>query len=424
MERLNALVEEIAGLKEKSEELKLHWKAEKDIIDRIQQCKNEIQELTREENLAERKGDLEKAARLRHGTIPEYKKRLDSLSEQLAGAQSQRRILKEEVDEDDIAEIVAKWTGIPVSRMLESEKEKLIHMEERLKERVVGQDSAVMSVSSAVRRSRAGLSDPRRPIGSFLFMGPTGVGKTELAKALAEFMFDDEKAVVRIDMSEYMEKHSVARLIGAPPGYIGYDEGGMLTESVRRKPYSVVLFDEIEKAHSDVFNILLQILEDGRLTDGKGRTVDFKNTIIIMTSNLGSDIIRERDYDRDYDEIKKQLTAMLRQYFRPEFINRIDELLFFRSLGKEHIRRICALQLGYLRDRVAAGGMTIEFSEKAMDLLSELGYDAEFGARPLKRTIQKEVEDPLAIKLLEGDFKAGDTVKCDVENGAFTFVKE
>ena len=423
MERLKALEEEIGRLKEESDRLKLHWKSEKEIIDEIRECKNEIQELVREEGLAEKKGDLEQAARLRHGTIPEKKKHLEELSDRLTEAQKDHRILKEEVDEDDIAEVVAKWTGIPVSRMLESEMQKLITMEDRLKERVIGQDVAVSSVSNAVRRSRAGLSDPGRPIGSFLFMGPTGVGKTELAKALAEFMFDDEKAVIRIDMSEYMEKHSVARLIGAPPGYVGYDEGGMLTESVRRKPYAVVLFDEIEKAHADVFNILLQILEDGRLTDGQGRTVDFKNTIIIMTSNLGSDIIREHDYDRDFEKIKTLLTELLLRSFKPEFINRIDELLFFRSLAKEHIRRICALQLRYLQERVASRGLTLEFDDAAMDKLSDMGYDGEFGARPLKRTIQREIQDPLAMKLLDGEFRPQDRIRCGVREDSFVFEK-
>lgn len=331
-------------------------------------------------------------------------------------------MLKEEVDEEDIAEIVSKWTGIPVSKMLESEMQKLLTMEDNLKQRVVGQDEAVNAVANSVRRSRAGLSDPNRPIGSFLFMGSTGVGKTELAKALAEFMFDDEKNVVRIDMSEFMEKHSVSRLIGAPPGYVGYDEGGYLTENVRRKPYSVVLFDEIEKAHTDVFNVLLQILEDGRLTDGQGRTVDFKNTIIILTSNLGSDVIRDlTEKHTSAEKIKNALMDVLLRSFRPEFINRIDEILVFNALDKKTIKKIVDIQLEKLVKRVAQRNITLKINDDVKDLIAEIGYDPNFGARPLKRTIQKELQDKLAVSILDGRFKDGSTITAKLDNGEILF---
>lgn len=421
--RLNNIESEIAKLKEEGSVLKLHWTNEKDAIEKIQKIKNQIEETQTEEKKAERNGDLGLAAQLRHGIIPKLEQELSNLSEKLSQLQSDNKILKEEVDEEDIAEIVSKWTGIPVSKMLEGEMQKLVHMEEKLSQRVIGQEMAVSAVSNAVRRSRSGLSDPNRPIGSFLFMGPTGVGKTELAKALAEFIFDDEKSVIRIDMSEFMEKHSVSRLIGAPPGYVGYDEGGYLTESVRRKPYCVILFDEIEKAHHDVFNILLQILEDGRLTDGQGRTVDFKNTIIILTSNLGSDIIREMDYDKEFNKIKDTLMEILMRSFRPELINRIDEILFFRSLTKDTIKIICDLQMKYLNYRLESKGIKLEVSEAVKDFIADLGYDPNFGARPLKRTIQKEIQDKLALELLDGKFKPGDTIKAVLNDNKIIFSK-
>ena len=418
--RLALIESEIANLKEESDNLKLHWNNEKEIIVQIQSTKNNIEEMQNEEKQAERMGELGKAAELRHGIIPTLQSDLNDFLEKLSEIQLKGKILKEEVDEEDIAEVVSKWTGIPVSKMLEGEMQKLITMEEKIKERVIGQDDAITAISNAVRRSRAGLSDPNKPIGSFLFMGPTGVGKTELAKALAEFMFDEEKAVIRIDMSEFMEKHSVSRLIGAPPGYVGYDEGGYLTESVRRRPYSVILFDEIEKAHHDVFNILLQILEDGRLTDGQGRTVDFKNTIIILTSNLGSDIIRNLETD-NFDNIKTTLMDMLLGHFRPEFINRIDEILFFKSLSKDMIKQICNIQLIHLETRLETRNITLKISEQVKDFLANIGYDSNFGARPLKRTIQKEIQDKLAMELLNGSFKNGDTIEAKMEKDQVIF---
>ncbi|NIP29046.1 MAG: AAA domain-containing protein, partial [Candidatus Dadabacteria bacterium] len=348
-------------------------------------------------------------------------KEIENLSSELNEIQSQKKMLKEEVDSEDIAAIISKWTGIPVSKLIEGEVEKLIHMEERLSERVIGQTEPITSVSNALRRSRAGLSDPNKPIGSFIFLGPTGVGKTELAKALAEFMFDDESAMIRIDMSEYMEKHSVSRLVGAPPGYVGYEEGGQLSEAVRRRPYSVILFDEIEKAHNDVFNILLQILDDGRLTDGQGRTVDFKNTIIIMTSNLGSHYIQELvDNEK---EMEQKVNEILRNSFRPEFLNRVDETIIFKSLDRDHLTMIVEIQINHLRDRLEEKRIGIELSDQAKVRLVDIGYDPVYGARPLKRTIQKYIQDPVATKLLQGDFKEGDSIKVDIgkdDNFSFT----
>ncbi|MFZ1061755.1 MAG: AAA family ATPase, partial [Candidatus Rokuibacteriota bacterium] len=369
---------------------------------------------------AERRGDLNRAAELRYGTLLELEKRLGAENARLAELQKSGKMLKEEVDEEDIAETVAKWTGIPVSRLLEGEVQKLVSMEERLARRVIGQDEAIRAVSNAVRRARAGLSDPNRPIGSFLFLGPTGVGKTELARALAEFLFDDERAMVRLDMSEYMEKHTVARLIGAPPGYVGYEEGGQLTEAVRRRPYTVVLFDEIEKAHGDVFNVLLQLLDDGRLTDGHGRTVDFRNAVVIMTSNLGSHIFRE--YEKP-EKVRPLVLQELRATLRPEFLNRIDEIVIFNSLGHAEIARIVEIQLGHLEKRLADKRITLEVTPAARALLGKEGYDPTFGARPLKRTIQRLVQDPLALRLLEGEFAEGNTVVVDTEGDAITFTR-
>jgi ATP-dependent Clp protease ATP-binding subunit ClpB len=366
---------------------------------------------------AERRGDLNRAAELRYGTLMTLEKQLAELDARLAEGKD-GRMLREEVDEEDIAQTVAKWTGVPVTRLLQSETVKLLKMEERVHQRVIGQDEAIVAVANAVRRSRSGLADPNRPIGSFLFLGPTGVGKTELARALAEFLFDDERAMIRIDMSEYMEKHTVARLIGAPPGYVGYDEGGQLTEAVRRRPYAVVLFDEIEKAHHDVFNVLLQLLDDGRLTDGHGRTVDFRNTLVIMTSNIGSHIFQE--YERP-EKVRPLMMEELRRTLRPEFMNRIDEIVVFHPLGRDELARIVDIQLGHLRARLADKRITLEVTDAAKALLASEGYDPTFGARPLKRTIQRLVQDPLALRLLEGGFSDGDTVTVDAEGETIVF---
>ncbi len=412
-ERLDALTGELAELREKSAGMKLHWQREREIIGSIRSIKERIESVGAEEQNAERSGDLGRAAELRYGTLVELQSRLSAENAKLAELQSARKFLKEEVDEEDIAEVVAKWTGIPVTRMLEGEVQKLVRMEDRLRERVLGQDAALEAVANAIRRARAGLQDARRPMGSFIFLGPTGVGKTELGRALAEFLFDDERAMVRIDMSEYMEKHSVARLIGAPPGYVGYDEGGYLTESVRRRPYAVILFDEIEKAHPDVFNILLQILDDGRLTDGKGRTVDFKNTVIIMTSNIGSHAISEAG--EDLDASTPQLLEALRSTFRPEFLNRIDDIIVFRRLGRELIRGIVGLQIAQLGRLLAGKDLTLTVSPEAVDELAREGYDPAYGARPLKRLIQKKIQDRLALMLLEGAIVPGDAVRLDVD---------
>jgi ATP-dependent Clp protease ATP-binding subunit ClpB len=412
-ERLEKLEREMAELTEKSESMKAHWQAEKEAIEKIRKIKEDIERYRVEEENAQRRGNLERVAEIRYGKLVELPKQAEEESRRLAELQKDRKMLKEEVDEEDVAEIVSKWTGIPVSRMMEGEVEKLIKMEERIGQRVVGQDHAIEAVANAVRRARAGLQDPDRPLGSFIFLGPTGVGKTELARALAEFLFDDEKAMVRIDMSEFMERHSVARLIGAPPGYVGYEEGGYLTEAVRRKPYSVLLFDEIEKAHQDVFNILLQILDDGRLTDGKGRTVDFRNTVIIMTSNIGSQWIR--DLSGEDEEMRRRVMEALQSHFRPEFLNRVDEIVIFNSLGLEEIKRIVDLQLDILRKRVEARNLEIDLTDAAREYLARVGFDPPYGARPLRRAIEKQVQNPLALKVLEGAFAEGDRVEVDVD---------
>jgi ATP-dependent Clp protease ATP-binding subunit ClpB len=393
-ERLAGLDEELANLREQRDSMLAHWNNEKEIIDEIRERKEQLEALRAE---AERETDLERAAEIRYGRIPETERLVEQATARLEELQSNgQRMLKEEVDEEDVAEVVARWTGVPVSRLMEGEMAKLVRLEEVLHERVIGQDEAVAAVANAIRRSRAGLSDPHRPIGSFLFLGPTGVGKTELARSLADFLFDDERAMVRIDMSEYMEKHSVSRLIGAPPGYVGYDEGGQLTEAVRRRPYSVVLLDEIEKAHADVFNVLLQLLDDGRLTDGQGRTVDFTNTVLIMTSNLPGDP---------------------RDFFKPEFINRIDEMVRFRELTEADLGQIVEIQLRGLRDRLAARRIGLEVTDAAMAALAHMGYDPAFGARPLKRVIQRELADTLAVQILDGKVAEGDTVTVDAVDG-------
>ncbi len=419
-ERLAQLEREIDNLKETSSGLKAHWQNEKESIQRIRTLKETIEATKVEEQKAQRAGDLNRAAELRYGTLTQLQKELETANRQLAELQKHQKMLKEEVDAEDVAEVVAKWTGIPVSKMLEGEIQKLLRMEDRLKLRVVGQDAAIHAVANAVRRARAGLQDQNRPIGSFIFLGPTGVGKTELCRALAEFLFDDEQAMVRLDMSEFMEKHSVSRLIGAPPGYVGYEEGGYLTEAVRRRPYSVVLFDEIEKAHSDVFNALLQILEDGRMTDGQGRTVDFKNTVIIMTSNLGSQYILDLGAS-DRKEMERRVSATLREAFKPEFLNRVDEIIIFNNLGREEIKSIVEIQLRRLRQNLAGKKMDLEITEAAKALLADKGYDPVYGARPLKRTIQRLIQDPLAVKILAGEFKEGDRIKIDAQHDQFVF---
>jgi ATP-dependent Clp protease ATP-binding subunit ClpB len=424
-ERLSKLEKELADLRERSSAMKARWQQEKQAIELQRDIKKKIEEARFEAEKATQAGDLGRAAELRYGTLPDLEKRLQDEEARLnTMSQGEKRMLKEEVDAEDVAEVVSKWTGIPVSRMMESEVEKLLHIEDRLRERVVGQDEALMLVANAVRRSRAGLGDPRRPIGSFLFMGPTGVGKTETARALAAFLFDDENSMVRIDMSEYMEKHSVARLIGAPPGYIGYDEGGQLTEAIRRRPYAVVLFDEIEKAHPEVFGILLQVLDDGRLTDGKGRTVDFRNSVLIMTSNVGSDLIQEMAR-RETRQDKDALMEVLRHTFRPEFLNRIDEIVTFEALRPEHLQKIVDIQLRDLQSRLADRKITLELTEEARKVLAERGYDPLFGARPLKRLIQRTIENPLAVDVLGGKFREGDHVIADTrDRETFTFRKE
>jgi ATP-dependent Clp protease ATP-binding subunit ClpB len=417
--RLDALEEELANLKEQAAELKARWQTEKGAIDAINEARAELEEANREVERAERNADLQKAAELKYGRIPELEGRMADEVAKLAELQTGGgSMLDDKVTEQDVAEVVGKWTGIPVSRLMEGEVEKLIHMEERLHERVIGQDEAVVAVANALRRSRAGLSDPNRPIGSFLFLGPTGVGKTELARALAEFMFDSEGAITRIDMSEYMEKHSVARLIGAPPGYVGYDEGGQLTEAVRRRPYAVVLLDEIEKAHPDAFNVLLQIMDDGRLTDGKGRTVDFTNTVLIMTSNVGSQEIAGEQID---ENMREKIDAVLTATFKPEFLNRIDETVIFHRLSREDITRIVEIQVAMLTERVHERGIEIELTDDARTLLGNLGYDPVYGARPLKRVIQSKLVDRLALKLLEGEFAEGDMVRIEARDGDLAF---
>jgi ATP-dependent Clp protease ATP-binding subunit ClpB len=424
-ERLAKLEQELSELREQSSQLKARWENEKNVIQKISKTKQEIEQTRLNAEAAERAGDLAKAAELRYGVLHTLNRRLEQEQAELAEVQGGgQALLQEEVTADDIAEIVAKWTGIPVSRLLEGEMQKLLRMEERLHARVIGQDEAVTAVANAVRRSRSGLSDPNRPIGSFIFLGPTGVGKTELARALAEFLFDDERAMVRIDMSEYMEKHTVARLIGAPPGYVGYEEGGQLTEAVRRRPYSVLLFDEIEKAHPDVFNVLLQLLDDGRLTDGQGRTVDFRNTVVIMTSNIGSPIIQEMALT-DPERMQERVLAEVQRHFRPEFLNRIDEIIVFQSLSVDQIKQIVEIQLGLLRARLAERKLTLTLTDAAKQALALAGYDPVFGARPLKRAIQRQVQDPLAQKLLAGEFKEGDHILVDADaEGRLLFHKQ
>ncbi len=421
-DRFSKLESEIASMKEEILKMKAHWNNEKDMIQRIRKIKEEMEHLGVEAQQAERDGDLAKVAEIRYGRITELEKQLADTNRDLEELQETSKMLKEEVDDEDIAEVIARWTGIPVSKMLEGEKEKLVHMEKRLSLRVIGQTEAVEAVSNAVRRARSGLQDPSRPIGSFIFMGPTGVGKTELAKALAEFIFDNEQAVVRIDMSEYMEKHAVARLIGAPPGYVGYEEGGYLTEAVRRRPYSVVLFDEIEKAHPDVFNVLLQILDDGRMTDGKGRTVDFKNTIIIMTSNVGSRWIQEYGAS-NRDELEAKTTEALRASFKPEFLNRIDETIIFHNLTNDQIAHIVKIQVEKLSERLAEKKIHLDLSEEAITLIARKGYDPVYGARPLKRVIQKMVENQLSMEILKGSILEGTTIRAVVEGDAIVFEK-
>jgi ATP-dependent Clp protease ATP-binding subunit ClpB len=415
-ERREALERELAELRERASAMKAQWQAEKESLGTVGKIKQQIDEARTQAEQATRTGDLAKAAEITYGTIPQLEKQLREVESQLASKQGGRQFLKEEVTADDVAEIVAKWTGIPVSRMMESERERLTKLESELDKRVVGQKEAIAAVSNAVRRSRAGLQDPNRPIGSFIFLGPTGVGKTETARALADFLFDDEHAMVRIDMSEYMEKHAVARLIGAPPGYVGFEEGGQLTEAVRRRPYSVILFDEIEKAHQDVFNILLQILDDGRLTDSQGRTVDFRNTVVIMTSNIGSPYILERT-GAAWEETEQQVLAALRQHFRPEFLNRVDDIIVFRPLGEAELERIIELQLGRFDKLLAERKLTLELTPAARRMIAAEGYDPAYGARPLKRAIQRLLQNPLAMAVLEGKFAPGDHIVADAGDG-------
>jgi ATP-dependent Clp protease ATP-binding subunit ClpB len=419
-ERLSRLEEELGRLRGQVATLEVHWKKEKAIVTKIRELKAEREQIKVDEQKAERLGDLQRVAELRYGNLLQLERQLEQENARLAKLHLEKRMLREEVDEEDIAQVVSKWTGVPVTRLLEGEVEKLVNMEARLHQRVVGQAEAVRVVSEAVRRARAGLQDPNRPTGSFLFLGPTGVGKTELARALAEFMFDDEHAMVRIDMSEYQEKHTVARMVGAPPGYVGYEEGGALTEAVRRRPYTVILLDEVEKAHADVMNVLLQLLDDGRLTDGQGRTVDFKHALIIMTSNLGSEWILELG-ESDRDEMIRRVDEALRQHFRPEFLNRIDETIVFHALSREDLRKIVDLHVHKLQAMLADRDIGLELTDAARDALSEEGYDPHFGARPLKRTIQRRIQNPLAMKLLQGEFTAGQTVEVDRDGKEFSF---
>jgi ATP-dependent Clp protease ATP-binding subunit ClpB len=419
-ERLKKLEADLADMNDELKQMKGHWQNEKDTIQTIRKIKEEQEHLNQEAQLAEREGNLAKVAEIRYGKATELARRLEDANRKLAELQADSKMLKEEVDDEDVAEVISRWTGIPVSRMLEGEREKLVHMEERLHRRVIGQTEAVEAVSNAVRRARSGLQDPNRPIGSFIFMGPTGVGKTELAKALAAFIFDSEQAMIRIDMSEFMEKHSVARLIGAPPGYVGYEEGGYLTEAVRRRPYSVVLFDEIEKAHPEVFNVLLQILDDGRMTDGQGRTVDFKNTIVIMTSNIGSQWIQELAAS-DRPEMERRVTEALRAHFKPEFLNRIDETIIFQNLSPEQIVEIVEIQIDKLRARLTAQNIELKLSDNGLRFIADKGYDPVYGARPLKRVIQQYIENPLSLEILKGNIAAGNRVKADIEDGQLIF---
>jgi ATP-dependent Clp protease ATP-binding subunit ClpB len=416
-QRLEKLEQELADLRERSAGLHTRWETEKEAIDDLRAIKEKIEQMQLEMEQAERRNDLEKLARLKYGEMRELENRLAAAEEKLKQLQAEGALLKEEVDAEEIASVVSRWTGIPVSRLLEAEMQKLLHMEERLRQRVVGQEDALRAVANAVRRARAGLQDPNRPIGSFIFLGPTGVGKTELARALAEFLFDDERAMIRIDMSEYQEKHTVSRLLGAPPGYVGYEEGGQLTEAVRRRPYSVVLFDEIEKAHPEVFNVLLQLLDDGRLTDGQGRTVDFRNTLVIMTSNLGNELWLRQDHEVTREDVNRILQA----HFRPEFLNRLDEIVVFHPLAKAEMRAIVDIQLRRVEKLLAERGFKLEVSEDARDFLVEAGYDPDYGARPLKRSIQRELQDPLALRLLNGDFRPGETILVSHHGEALDF---
>ena len=420
LKRLEKLKEDIARLEREYADLEEIWKSEKADVQGTAQIQEKIEQARQELEAARRKGELGRMAELQYGVIPDLE-RSQQMAEQHGPTENQ--LLRSKVTEEEIAEVVSKWTGIPVSKMLEGERDKLLRMEEGLHKRVIGQHEAVVAVSNAVRRSRAGLSDPNRPSGSFMFLGPTGVGKTELCKALAEFLFDTDEAMVRIDMSEFMEKHSVARLIGAPPGYVGYEEGGYLTEAVRRKPYSVLLLDEVEKAHPDVFNILLQVLEDGRLTDGQGRTVDFRNTVVVMTSNLGSDLIQRMAGEGDYDAMKDAVMEVVGQHFRPEFINRVDETVVFHPLARDQLKGIAAIQLDYLRQRLVDRDMGLRLSDKALEKLVEAGFDPVYGARPLKRAIQQQLENPLAQALLKGEFGPGDTIEVDVAGSEMVFRK-
>jgi ATP-dependent Clp protease ATP-binding subunit ClpB len=421
-ERLQRLEKDLAELREESNQMKAHWQLERDAIQEIRQQKEQIEQTKLEIEQAERRADLEQAARLRYGRLAELEAQLKGGEARLGELQDGQRMLKEEVDAEDVAEVVSKWTGIPISKLIEGEVEKLLKMEERLHMRVVGQDEAIVAVANAVRRARAGLQDPNRPIGSFIFLGPTGVGKTELGKALAEFLFDDEENMIRLDMSEYQERHTVARLIGAPPGYIGYEEGGQLTEAVRRKPYSVILFDEIEKAHAEVFNVLLQILDDGRLTDGHGRVVNFKNTVVIMTSNIGSQWIRDLAGGNE-EEMRRRVMEALNQHFRPEFLNRVDEIIIFHSLSLDDLVKIVDIQLGHLEKRLAEHKIVLQVTDEAKRYLAQEGFDPVFGARPLKRTIQRELQDPLAREMLEGTFHDGDAVRVELGDGHLAFKK-
>ncbi len=423
-ERLKPLVGRLADLEEQRNALRAHWLAEKELVKTIQEIKEKAEQLKIEADRAQRAGDYERAARIQYGEQRELDSRLEEKNQALAELQQERRMLKEEVDEEDIAQVVSKWTGIPVNRLVEGEIEKLVRMESRLHRQVVGQDEAIAAVSNAVRRSRVGLGDGNRPIGSFLFLGPTGVGKTELARALGEFLFDDRNAMMRVDMSEYMERHSVARLVGAPPGYVGYEEGGQLTEAVRRRPYQIVLLDEIEKAHPDVFNMLLQVLDDGRLTDGQGRTVDFRNTVIIMTSNIGTDFIGGHDASRD-QQVRTDVMNAVRSHFRPEFINRLEEIIIFHPLDRDHIREIVRIQIRELQERLSKqAGLTLELAPEAESLLADEGYEPQYGARPLKRVIRKFVENPLSMALLEGRFREGDAIRAIRESDRLDFVRQ
>ncbi len=427
-DKLSKLNSELANLNEERSTINARWRSEKDVVEKIQTRKGDIEQYKNEADQAERNGDFGKVAELRYGKIKEAEEEVSKLQVKLIEVQGDKPMVKEEVDAEDIADVVSKWTGIPVNRMLQSEREKLVHLEDELHKRVVGQEEAIAAISDAVRRSRAGLQDPKKPIGSFIFLGTTGVGKTELAKALAAFLFNDDNAMVRIDMSEYQEKHTVSRLIGAPPGYVGYDEGGQLTEAVRRRPYSVILLDEIEKAHPDVFNILLQVLDDGRLTDNKGRTANFKNTIVIMTSNIGSHIIQENFEgmtDANKDEVlaktKNEVYQLLKSTIRPEFLNRIDEILLFEPLSRENIHQIVKIQLAGITKQLAEAGFAIEITEEATDWLGQLGYDPQFGARPLKRVLQKKVLNELSKKILTGEIKKESTIIVDSFNNEIVF---